>query len=130
MNHIFSKLQSEMKELLPNQEIRLDTNNNGEYCILGYHDAVVLDNVELPIKTIRQEKIVKGWSVTIVKHKHGNWDEPDYYEEKIVGNYLSEDQARLAFIKTIFECSLSDYSEKLGDEEFARQQAEWEKNEI
>lgn len=130
MNHIFAKLQSEMKEFLPNEEIRLDTNEYGEYCIRGYHDAVVLDELDLPIKKIFGEKIVKSWSVNIVKHQHGNWDEPDYYDKKLVGNYIMEEQARLAFIKTIFECKLSDYSERLGDEEFERQQAEWEKNQI
>lgn len=122
-HNIFDKLQNEMKQFLPNEEIRLDTNS-----ILGYHDSVVLDESEFPVKTIGGEKTVKGWSVTIWQHQPSNSRyEPDDYVDKLVGNYRTEEQARLAFIKTIFECKLSDYSDRLGDEEFDRQQAEWEK---
>lgn len=127
LHNMFAQLQKEIQEFLPNENIRLYVNHDGEPCIFGYHDSLSLEEAEFEIATIGGKKLVNGWSITKWVINYGYPHEPDGVDAVEVGNFRTEESARLAFVKAIFDCKMEDYAQILDDIAFAKQQAEWEK---
>ena len=127
LHKMFAQLQKDIQEFLPNENIRLYDNHDGEPCIFGYHDSLSLEESEFEIDTIGRKKLVNGWSITKWVINHGYPHEPDGVDAVEVGYFRTEVSARLAFLKAIFACKMEDYAQRLYDIAFAKQQEEWEK---